>query len=138
MRGRFVINHGKGDKQRFVWLPDSVLGLVEKWIAGGLRSSRARRCFARSASPSPGSISATSTSGRCCAGARRRCWAGSGRTGTGTRHGAAVDLALRDVALQDIQHALGHEHLSTTEVYLQGLMPMGVMAAGRSNNWLTA
>ena len=36
----------------------------------------------------------------------------------GMRHGAAVDMAIREVALQDIQHALGHEHLSTTEIYL--------------------
>jgi site-specific recombinase XerD len=54
----------------------------------------------------------------------------------GMRHGQAVGMRLRDVALQDIQQCLGHEHLSTTEIYLQGLMPMGVMEAGRSNNWL--
>lgn len=38
--------------------------------------------------------------------------------------------------LATIRDFLGHEHMSTTDTYLRGLMPMDVRAAGRSNNWL--
>lgn len=139
MRGRLVVNHGKGDKQRFVWLPDSVLDLAEKWIerraALGIRSNT---LFCTISKPEPGKQLGYEHVRTML---RRRSEKVLGRKRAhwhGMRHGAAVDMAIRDVALQDIQHALGHEHLSTTEVYLQGLMPMGVMAAGRSSNWLTA
>ena len=139
MRGRLVVNHGKGDKQRFVWLPDSVLDLVEKWIARRVALGvKSETLFCTISKPEPGKQLGYEhvrpmlrRRSEKVLGKKRAHW-------HGMRHGAAVDMAIRDVALQDIQHALGHEHLSTTEVYLQGLMPMGVMAAGRSNNWLTA
>lgn len=48
--------------------------------------------------------------------------------------GLGADTA--PLARSMIEHSLWSVALA--EIYLQGLMPMGVMAAGHSNNWLTA
>ncbi|MFN2506326.1 MAG: tyrosine-type recombinase/integrase [Acidimicrobiales bacterium] len=43
------------------------------------------------------------------------------------RHSAATDMLRNGAHVRDVQHALGHAHLATTEVYL----PLIVQRASR-------
>lgn len=135
-RGRVTINHGKCDKQRVVYVDDGTLGLVEQWITVRDRLGIASDyLFCTISKPEPGEQLGydhvrTMLRRRFAKVSRKRAhW-------HGLRHGQAVDMLIRGCDLATIRDFLGHEHLSTTDTYLRGLMPMDVQVAGRSNNWL--
>ena len=126
--GALRVLHGKGDESRTAWIDDGAMALVQRWmdvrgrlghrhgplfctLAGGPLSDRYVRTMLHRIAGKAGIVKRVHPHG--------------------LRHSWAHDRAMEGVPSVVIQAQLGHEHLSTTDVYLRDIAPADVITALR-------
>lgn len=152
--GTIRVLHGKGDKARVIGLDDGALAIIQRWMDKrgelGLRNGRCtcQRPKRTADGPTyfPANPSCTAhlfctlaghpVTDRYVRNMLKRAAAKAGITKRvhphGLRHSHAVDLSTSGVPVKTIQHQLGHDHLTTTAIYLDHVAPADVIAMGRS------
>ena len=133
--GSLRVRHGKGDKARTVGIGDGALAVLQLWLEKRRELGLARR----------GSYVFTTLAGKRMSYShadsmlkRRAAKAGFEKRAHlhGLRHSYAHEANIvRRVPVTVIQQQLGHDHLSTTSIYLNHIAPEDVIAAGRADTW---
>ena len=129
-RGSLLVRRGKGGRRREVGMDEWAWEQLRPWL------------FARAALPAGPlfCIIDGPTRGRpwSAASVRREFRAVAAKAGVRRRfapqlrHAHALELARERVPLNIIQRQLGHTHLGTTSIYLQGIDPEEILAAVRA------
>lgn len=116
--GRALV-HGKGGKERIVWLSDETLGAVRSWLVertmvpGALISSYEHP--GRPVTPTWVGILVA----RWMEDAGIKTMPHDGMSGHALRHSAATNLLRAGANIRVVQEALGHESITTTARYLR-------------------
>jgi site-specific recombinase XerD len=130
--GIISVHHGKGDKARKVGLGDGALAVLQLWLDCRRNLGLSGYLFCTLKGTRMSYTGADNMLKRRAkkAGIEKRAHL------HGLRHTHALEAHhLRKVPASVIQHELGHEHLSTTVIYLDHLAPEDVIAAGRADTW---
>lgn len=116
--GRTLRVVGKGEHQRLLPISEETWAALQSYLAEHPATSGplVRSYRQEWHSLAPDTISGMVSEWMSRAGIKR--WARDGVTGHALRHSAATDMLRAGAHLRDVQHALGHAHLATTEVYL--------------------
>jgi site-specific recombinase XerD len=133
--GTITIRHGKGDKARKVGLGDGALAVLQLWLDCRRNLGLSGHLFCTLKGTRMSYTAADNMLKRRAtkAGIEKRAHL------HGLRHTHAFEMHhVRKVPVAVIQQALGHEHLSTTTIYLNHLAPEDVIAAGRADIWVDA
>jgi site-specific recombinase XerD len=135
-RGTVRVRFGKGRKARVVGLDDDGLVEVRAWVGArelaGLGA--AQWLFCSIVRNSGGRMSARYVRAQT---ARLAARAGiSHRVHPhALRHTCAVELTEEGWPVPDISRQLGHESLNTTQVYVDHLLPVGIVSRARGRSW---
>ncbi len=129
--GTLRVMHGKGDKARTVYIDDGGMALIQRWM-----DARAKLSLPRGA-PLFCTLGGGKMSDRYARAMLHRIAARAGVEKRVhphlLRHSWAHDRAMAGVPSVVIQAQLGHEHLSTTDVYLRDIAPADVIATLRAS-----
>ncbi len=130
-QGRAAVT-GKGDKTRWVGLPDDVLLWIEKWLVVRPRGADSLVCTLMGGPVSGQYVRAMLQRIARRAGVDRRV------NPHAFRHGFAMELLREDASMPAIQKSLGHASLAATGIYLQHLDTQEVIDVMRSRPALDA
>ena len=110
---------GKGGHERILPVPDEAAGPIDRYLAraGVISGPLIRASRVRSNGLSACTISTYVSRWMTAAGLKVGRW--DGRSAHALRHTAASDVLDRCRDLRVVQQMLGHEHLSTTSIYLR-------------------
>lgn len=115
---RMMRVHGKGDAERALPITDETMAHLRAYLAEHPATSgpliRSYQHPRRGLHPD--TVSSIVTRAMYAAGVKERAY--DGTNPHGLRHGAATDMLRAGAHVRDVQHALGHASLVTTETYL--------------------
>lgn len=119
LHDRSVLVHGKGGKERVVWLSDETVGAVRAWLVERGEGPGALVCSydhpGRALTPTwVGMLVA-----RWMADAGLKTMPRDGVSGHALRHSAATNMLRGGANIRVVQEALGHENITTTARYLR-------------------
>lgn len=133
--GTIRILHGKGDKARVVALDPGAWAIVQRWIDRrrelGFNGRQHFFCTLKGDPLQPAYIRNLMRRLGKKAGIEKRVHA------HGLRHSFAAELAMENVPLPVIQHALGHSSAATTARYIDHIAPTQVIDTLKARQWGT-
>lgn len=114
-----LLVHGKGGKERYVWLSEETVGAVRAWLVE--RGTRAGALIC--SYDHPGRHITPTWVGMLVATWMRdaglKTMPRDGISGHALRHSAATNMLRGGANIRVVQEAMGHEHITTTARYLR-------------------
>lgn len=129
-----ILVRGKGDKERLLPVPSVVAAALRR--VRDATSGPIVRCHRSGRGLTPESVGAVMTRLMWEAGVKNAPY--DGRSGHALRHTAASDVLDECGDLRVVQELLGHEHLSTTSIYLRRVSAAQMRAAVEGRDYRAA
>jgi site-specific recombinase XerD len=132
--GTLHVQHGKGDRDRWLALGDGVLAVLQLWLAERKRLGQGGNgkpvfCTLKGGALSGNQVRQMLKRRAARAGIEKRVHPHA------LRHSYAAGRVAAGTPVNVVQQALGHTSLATTDAYLRHIAPAEVIAMGRADDW---